>query len=316
METSDQTEDFLKACLIILLVVLIVGTVGNVLALVAVTTKHCKKSSFTIYLAALAVTDTLVLHSNLLCACYYFNIFDIEYKQIDTLLCKIFTFCYNLFPQISSWLIVELTLERLLSVYFPTKFKNIYSRQAGMIIVGIITGLSVAVNCHILVGFEIVLNGNSTACFISDYHYTEFLVHIWMWMDLSLYIILPVLIMIVANTAILVKIYKVRNAVAPTWSMPTTNVSEASRIRNRQLLLITVLLSATYVLLLAPRSLFYVIKTREPHLYIQRNDAEQITEFALTVLANCNYAVNFFLYVLSGSRFRHNLRTACCPVSA
>ena len=55
--------DLQSVRIILSIIFLCVGTVGNSLSIITVSNKHCKRSSYTVYLAALAIVDLLALYT-------------------------------------------------------------------------------------------------------------------------------------------------------------------------------------------------------------------------------------------------------------
>ena len=73
--------------------------------------------------------------------------------------------------------------------------------------------------------------------------------------------------------------------------------------------LITLLISIAFVVLVSPLPLLF---------FIAPVDARQLTATFFLNMLYINHGINFFLYVLSGSKFREDLRSSfrrlCCQV--
>ena len=120
--------------------IIIAGTVGNILSLMAVTNRQCRKSSFTVYLATLAITDTAYLYVTVF-SNWLVNAFDIDFGSFWKILCKMAYFLSFLASHASSWLVVALTAERTFCTYFPHKIKSVCVPRTGYIVVGTIIGV-------------------------------------------------------------------------------------------------------------------------------------------------------------------------------
>ena len=99
------------------------GTIGNILSIIAVTNKHCKKSSYTVYIAGLAVADLLALYA-IIIEILLPDAVGINLKLTNPLYCKLHVFLSGIFSGVSIWLAVVLALERTFCVYFPLKMKT------------------------------------------------------------------------------------------------------------------------------------------------------------------------------------------------
>lgn len=146
-EPSTTIYRNLKAIIIYLFVfippvIIIAGTIGNVLSVIVFLRTKLKKLSSSYYLTFLAIFDTGFLW------CYFLewlNIYDIDlYKQNG--FCQLYSWVYNTCSVISVWLIVAFTVERFMAVIYPLKRQSIYTvRRAKCIVFYLV--LFHAINC-------------------------------------------------------------------------------------------------------------------------------------------------------------------------
>ena len=306
---SLPTGNVLKVMQYLLPTTLAFGTIGNVLSIVAVTNRHCKKSMFTTYIAALGVADLGSLYLFVLPVTLL--LFDINIFEIPSA-CKFVSFLLNLTTQMSSWIIAAMTLERAFSVFFPLKVKSICRPRNGCIVIAIIFVFFLALNSHILYGFQSATVNNFSICGFVDQSYEEFSVY-FNWINGIVIFLIPVVVIIVANSATVMKVMTMGNLASAT-------VPDNRRKRNRYLLIMTLLVSITYIVLVTPWTVYYSLR---PYLYEEvdpyffSNDTDELLGTIVYQLAFVNYGVNFYLYVLSGQRFRQDLKAAfpCCGVN-
>ena len=76
--------------------------------------------------------------------------------------------------------------------------------------------------------------------------------------------------------------------------------------RNRDLLIVAVLISLSFMILTSPFPLFIIITGKTN--FRDRTDIEVIIYNVTYLMVYINHAINFFLYVISGSRFRIQLK--------
>ena len=283
-------------------VIVVTGLVGNVLTLITVLTRRCKKTSFTVMLAALAIADTVVLIVPL-CRGWLRYAFGIIVENSGAIWCKLIWYLTYAPTHISVWLVSALTAERTFSVYFPTKVKVVCVPRTGLIVVAIIVAVVSVANVHLLFGFTIVHNQNITACAFSNVGYKHFFLRVFTWIDLVVGFIVPAGISITSNIATVVRFFK-----------STVTHTASSKDQNRQLLRLTILISTTFIFLYLPGLTYQIIR---PYIFETSGSdwANDIDEVINTVFLNLIYlrhAINFLLYVFSGKRFRNELRKALC----
>lgn len=197
-------------------------------------------------------------------------------------------------------------MERSVCTNFPKKFQWLYRPVSGLVVVGIIFTITLTLTSHVLFGIEMRAYKNSTVCSFSSRVYANFYINVFTKINTAIYLVVPAIIIILSNVTMLYRLFTSRRAVAPVPSHQNSSVLQKSR--RRQVLLVTVMISAAFILLLAPKSIanmLYETQLKTTETYLQ-------LEFIFYIMAYCNYAINFFLFVLSGSRFRNNLKLVFC----
>ena len=140
--------------IILIAIFLCIGTVGNILSFITVINKHCKKSSYTVYLAALAIDDFLILFMSIFDAYGRLNVSGIN-MSTNPLYCKLHLFVIYTFSGISIWLIVLLALERTFCMYFPFKVKSVCKPKTALIATTLLVTLFAASNAHYIYGMQL-----------------------------------------------------------------------------------------------------------------------------------------------------------------
>ena len=285
-------------------IILITGLIGNLLTLVTVLNKHSKKSSFSVLIAALAITDIIFLSS------FPFNswvryAFGISLEDGAVIWCKLTFYVSYAAPHISVWLVSALTAERSFAVFFPTKVKVVCVPKMGLIVVAIIVGVLMVVNGHFLFGYTLIMMGNTTLCAFTSAKFEYFYLYTFTWIDLILGFILPAICIVSLNIATVVQCFK-----------STIAREDLRKGKSNHLLRIMFLVSAAFIVLYVPGILYLLIR---PYIFDIRdstamwaNDTDEILNAVFLNLMFSNHAINFLLYVFSGRRFRNELRNAIC----
>lgn len=221
-------------------------------------------------------------------------------------MCRMYTFCSYLFPTMSSWMVVCLTVERWFCAAFPLKMKRANRTQTAAVVITVILTVQVLLNAHTLIGIDHFSDGNTSACNFSSMEYANFIFYYWGWIFIADYYFLPVIIITVANTSAVLKIYRTARSL-------TSAGSDTIRRRNRFIMIITLTVSTAFILLAAPQA---VLLTVRPFLFddltyfYPNSEPEQIFEAVGYIGVSLNHSINFLFYCLSGKVFREDLKAA------
>ena len=290
---DGPAADYLKYSF---LVVSILGLIGNSLSLLTVISKRCKRSSFTVYIGALAVVDSCLLISSL-ADTLLLKAYKVDLGYHGTAICKVIRFSQSTFRLISAWIIVAITTERALATLYPLQFKTIYGTKFGVQVVAVLAGLMSLLSAPTLYVMDYSLFDQGPCCVFKDGPYFTFINETFPVVLFVSSVFLPSFIIITGNTAIVIKVRRSRRRIAPT-----TSNAQSTKSTSRHLVVITLLLSSAFFVCTAP---MFVAIAVSSFAFDDTNDTQRqiIYSIALT-LQNMNFATNFYLYILSGRRFR------------
>lgn len=307
MELRSKPGHFILLSIHSVLLVLF-GTLGNCLTLRVVTSRHCKKSSFTVYLGALAVVDTLVLwvwpFKNWLSEIFQFYI-----QNTNIVMCKMINLLTYFGQHSSSWLVVALAAERFYCTFFPFQARIVCRPRTGLIIVGIISIVLFSVDAHLWYGLDLLTYDNETVCDLVENEYADFFSYYYAWVDITVLFLLPTAFIVACNTATVIKLFKNRQELNQTWDSVTKKI-------NKHALIITIVTSAAFMVSIGPLGLFVILRPyifpNNKTFYLPSTKKEMVIDFFVSLLAQVNHCSNFYLYVLSGARFRQLLKASLC----
>lgn len=131
---------------LILFLVIVLGVIGNVVSFIIWTKgKRCRKFAGSLYLTVLAVSDALVL-------CVYASyfavdyVFGVSYLDINVFMCKLGRTPWHFTLLLSTWIVVCLTVERVLAVRWPLKSGRWMTRRNSRIIITVLIVLCFSPN--------------------------------------------------------------------------------------------------------------------------------------------------------------------------
>ena len=306
----------------------VIGLIGNALSMLVFLSPEMRNISSNIYLSVLSISDSAYLISVFLsdiltdirCVHYREKRFDFENNFDWT--CKLLQLLMDLFADYSPCLILAFTFERYLACYHAVKFRetrNTLRARIFCLTIFILIFVSICPQ-HM---YHIGLTRDS--CGVLP-QYDNIFSMFWA-IEVSLYRIIPVLIVASLNVLIGVKIWYLhknkpsRKSLHPQQHEMTSlaNTSETCKERKKrakatsderhiQLTVMLMVVSSTYILLYFPVLIHFVMwhfQRRGFHPFSY--EAGVIFEKISSMLYIAGFAINFFLYTLSCKVFRDQL---------
>ncbi|KAK7501467.1 hypothetical protein BaRGS_00007271 [Batillaria attramentaria] len=288
-------------------IILVFGTFGNVMAIIIMRRKEfwSRKSAMPVLITALSVCDTVLLYTGLL-RFLISGLFNVDIRQAHFIMCKIHTWTVYATTFTDAWILAAMTIERTLSVVKPLKVHVIFTRRRAHYIVAGITLFFFAICAHILYGFDIRVNKQgATRCMARDEDYDKFFLGAWAWFDLTMYCLIPATVLITGNTVI---IWRVK--VSTRVSVSSGNTQHIHKQKIAFLSKALLLLSLVFLLSTLPISVMNVMElTLRQQLTDPKNKARISLVWKVTlIMMYMNNAVNFYMFCLSGSVFRRELK--------
>lgn len=295
-----------------------IGLVGNTLAFIIMVQMYNRRISCCLYMAALAVSDNVVL-----CSAVYYYIATVILKDSYDMTdadCEAMVYFLHVGFFTSSIIIISMTIDRYIAIKYPLKAVFYCTpRRAKMVITIAIIG-SMLYNIPLTLTSR-MWNSFTCAAFSTSGVLTEVLAII----NIAISSIIPFCIILWFNIAIIITFRKHQSRQLQHRSTNAgsfTNTPAFASIRRetarREMYLTAMLLRVTFAFLFLtfPSQIRYAV-------YTFVNQYESPSAYALYVLLynisnKCLYtnsAVNFFLYCLSGPKFRMDLQKMCCNKS-
>ena len=302
---------------IMLPIILVFGTFGKAMTIIIMRRLRSAVSSISVYFTALAVSDLLLIHT--LTFPYWIAItFGVDYFAKSRAVCKLGVFLSYVTGVTSAWILVAMTVQRAASVVWPHRVSVLCTRRKSIFTVMGIVLFTVSIHSHILYGAELIYDDNGTlvVCCVKRDGYGRFMENVWSWVDLLSFSALPFLCLVASNGLLVKKL---------TFSIHETNLklslgqSDQAKTRTRKVSSVTVTLiavSTTFILLNLPFSAYILLHAFDVLPGSDDLEAKTLSNFiyaVVNILWYCNSAVNFYLYCLTGSKFRTEcLRVITC----
>ena len=286
----EQSSHYIYA--ILFPIIFIFGIIGNLFSSIIFSITKLNHTSCGIYFLVLAIFDSVALIGGLhhcLTIGYHIEISSAVY-------CRARNFLLYTSMDMTSWMVVAISIDRYLKVKFPIKARIYATRK-----------LAIIVSCILTITF-IIKNVHLSTMFIGDFtddasdkcdpnpnyqSYLFFFKNIWPWIDLITYALLPFIIVTICNGFIIFDQYKRRFKL---------------RKRALDLSLIRLLLVSAISLIVCNLPVT-VLAAIYPYISMSfdTNEVYDGVAFAFDLLRLPSYAslaFNFYLYYYTSSLFR------------
>ncbi|XP_046552125.1 FMRFamide receptor-like isoform X1 [Haliotis rubra] len=300
-DNGSDAHTMLKVAIYInnyyLWVIFAVGFPGNIASVITIFRMQ-RVTTSTFYVAVLAVTDCCAI------------VFKLTYHQLtlhevtlDSVGCKMLNFFMLNFATCANWILVCITTERFVAVRNPLKVGMYWTVPRAVFSVATIGCVVALFYCHILWTYT----GSGIFCAIHP-QYIHFFRNAWYWMDAVVYSIGPCVILTTLNCFIIHSVKQsttLRNQLSMKRKQKKT--SSGTIKQDAQITMMLISVSIVFVILTVPRCIFVIINMYWDVKLGTIEDAQKYLMDQLTfLLCDSTHAINFYLYFITGKKFRNN----------
>ena len=297
-------------------IIISLGTMGNCLTVLVILRQKNRITSTSLFLLFLALSDILLLYTSPL-RLWIRHYWNIDVRNLSEMSCKIHSYLTYVSVHLSSWLLVAVTVERVLSVMIPHRVKSGVTTTTAGVTISVIAVSVITLNSHFLYGMgqTFVAKANQyEQCYPKYESYQYFFNSILPWIDLCIAFVIPFIILTSGNVLIVIKLAVKRRR---RRYMSNSNINQKHLInRDISLTVLLICLCIFFFVCLGPVSVYFIgfpywrdgIIARMDQL-----DAFHDMEYLLfwhavvNTIGYLNATCNFFFYVLSGTKFRREI---------
>ena len=289
---------------IVLPILLVLGTVGNILSIIVLSRPSMKKIGINYILTGFGIcrfVGTVCVSTARLDEIYYRRHKECVHLDLQ----NIFLATVRIFGLFH--LDLDITNRREADFHASTIIcKNWHAKR----IILYLLVVDLIVNCHFLFGMELRQEHRDGiyvyACGPVSDGYEQFFKYAWHYIDLALFSLIPFFILLVSNIYIIYKLVTKKKKL--TTSSPAMMTSHAAQTTSSMAKLL-VALNIIFIISTAPIDIYLISKP-----YIIPDDIPTAVEdkdpwYAFVkILMYINNSVNFILYIANGSKFRTKLK--------
>ncbi|KAL4220637.1 hypothetical protein ACF0H5_021033 [Mactra antiquata] len=272
-----------------LFVLIPLGILGNILIIIILMQKKNRQYASSMIFTSLAVSDTIILVHGI-------YLYTSSPEKPTSVECKLSAYFGFTSAQASSMLLAVVASERVLAVTMPHKVKSVFSVKNVRWLIIFIASFLCIMNVCILLSYDINLmtTGVFAGCDpVGQLLY--FMSAIYPWIDFCFAFALPFVIIMFSSIVIIARIS-----------------GNARSRRNDKIHSVTRTLLAANIAFLfttCPFGIYQIFYPTPPS-----DDTKYLLYSGLITLSQANASLNFFLYFLSGPKFRADFKEffKCC----
>ncbi|XP_078353554.1 QRFP-like peptide receptor [Oculina patagonica] len=289
-------------------VILLGSFFGNVFIIIIVYKHRELQKTVNYFIVNMALSDLLfpiivipVLITGLVTDLRHWNVRGI----LGSIFCKFFHFANPVSVLVSSQSLVWIAIDRFVAVVFPIKLGLISNKTRVIAIVStwIIAGL---LNFPKLIIFGLAQHGNDTYCTnIGSFFTNQMAINAHFWLQLTLFIFAPLLLITILYTAIAISLKRQSKALADT----APNVQRHSLKKRRQAIQMAVVIVVLFYICVIPQTLLYIL----PYTHWTPSCAFlRVFPFLMAFMLCTSSIVNPIICLSFVESYRRGLRNILC----
>jgi hypothetical protein len=291
---------------------LCIGTFGNIITIVVLTQAKHRKFSTARLMLALAITDLMNLWL-VIPVIWVDAVFSYDINNSPSLLCKTHKALAYFIGQASILYVVALNIERFIRIRYPHK-SNIYcSLRNANIAIGVTPIITFGLLFHVLYRMSTATKGD---CSGENDIYKEWVWRVWQLLNIFTMSFASFAILLTINMFIFTKfaIHNCRRCMGNSDVQENDKRGNAYRGKMSQITVTLSLVTGTFFICVFP-IMIYSLMYKGGHRP-QGNSHEDAKILLFNTLATgcmlITNVINFFIYFLSGTKFRKEVKLLLC----
>ena len=309
------------------------GTIGNILSAIVLMRRSMRSKSIYFYLFLLSIGDTIVLYASAF-KTWIRILTGIEMLHMSAASCKTFMFLLLFGQHMSAWLIVLVSLDRFVDVWFPFQSANLCNigraRSIGIVLslIMILSNGHVFWTIHLLPYFSDLNSTAPLSSFRCAPHQDDWFMNVaFNYVKFASYSFVPFSLVLLFNIGIIIRTIRMtllrrsssqlrihfrssrRNDQSSTQSQ--NNSMLATQLKMTYMLLTV---SFTWLILTAPFNIQTLLALKD--IRFQSSARQLLSKTICFLLMYLNHSINLLLYCVTGRRFRAEMKDIASALAA
>ena len=274
------------------LVITLVGIVGNIASIAVMSRRAFRNLPISIIIICLGVFDTLQLVMYVNTQKWFLALIQFDIKSLSTVSCKMFLWAATTSIAATLHMVVLISVDRFIAVFFPIKAKLIFSRNKARVSAIVVTAILATVEAGHAYHSHAIENGICVPNSKKD-QLTDLLVSLYGIASFGLSTVLILGLNLAITIFVWVRKKRTIGSGAPS-QMPASSVS----------LMLVGVITAHIILVLPNAVVFGMAIVLHEDIFETDNVALFIAFASVQLGLRLNSAINFFLYIFLGRKFR------------
>ena len=295
MPPADYLTGIMYLSFVMSAILVVLGLFGNITTALVMQKTSFRSKAHSLFLSTLALYDSICLISLCLTKGCILFLFGIDLASVNDVVCKVVQLVLSTARLGSIWVIVLICIERFMAAWLPLKAKILLTKRAAFVSVICVSAISIVL-CGLSTPFAGVVKGY---CLINSNMGSPAVIA--RYTSLVLNIFLPNIILLLLTPLTIGKLCHLR-----AKRLAIGNKTEDATARNA-ILLISVVTEYFLVSVFAT-VINVVLSNSEYYRTLSECQFRAAILECLMTIGQINYSLNFFLYGLTSSDYRHAFR--------
>ena len=222
--------------------------------------------------------------------------------------CEVYMYTLSTAWEYVNWVLVAMTVERFIAIRFPLKATEYHTKRKAALIMAVILIVVALFNITLAYSFESVFNPRTAIRECNVKVEYQQLLMAWSWVDGSIASFLPTASLFLLNGLIV-------HALRRSSIQQLAGKQDKKAKEQRHITIMLLVLSTFFLLSTFPFAVFLIVMYMDWWKFQTSPWETAKFEFVYIVvnsLADLNHAANFYLYFLSGRKFRRAFLAIFC----
>lgn len=290
---------------VILPLIILMGVTGNSLSIAVMRTKYFSSTSSALWLIALSFSDSVWLMTQPFSKQYVIHLLGYDVRAFYDPLCKLYFIMHRSAKMVSSWMVVGLCIERFIIVWYPLKAKIIMTRRTVSIMMAVILVVTFTFTGIWSFASKIVKGKCLSDVYDKENKLESYMFGAMLRIGSLAFSITPMVILVCLTPLIIWKLIQVqRNRESLT--------NRKSSDDNGKITAMLISIVIAYFVLVLPMMIVHNTAYELGINATGHSTSNDIRGFMMfkniaKFLMQLNFALNFFLYMLTSKKFRDTL---------